>query len=332
MTTTLVERIRAVLPHLPPTVSLEDAVAALAEGYAHKDNALVANAQALDAFSETVLRYVHGNFDQLMDENTDNSHLGTIALGVNVLLEEISIKAEALQRASDEAQDANQAKSAFLANMSHELRTPLNAIIGYSELIQDDLHERDDPELSEDLGKILKAARHLLQLISDILDLSKVEAGRLEMLIEDVSISNLVEDVAELARPLIEGRGNTFTIVCPVDVVIASDGVKLKQILLNLLSNAAKFTADGTVTLAAAVTGDELGFSVSDTGAGIPSDRLGAIFDPFVQAEATTSKNYGGTGLGLAISQRFCQMMGGEITVTSRVGDGSTFAVRLPLI
>jgi len=331
MTTALVEKIRAVLPHLPPDVSLDGAVSALTEGYIEKEFAMDSTSAALDAFSATVLRYVKSDFGHVMDENTGNDYLDAIALGVNVLVEEIEIQSDAVQRGRDEAQAANRAKSAFLANMSHELRTPLNAIIGYSELIQDDVLGYENDELNGDISKILRAARHLLQLISDILDLSKVEAGRLELLLEELSLVHLVQDVSEVVRPLIEGRRNTFTIHCPQDTTLVGDGVKLRQVLLNLLSNAAKFTEDGDISLTAEVIDGELLLSVADTGAGIPPDRLDAIFDPFVQAEATTSKAYGGTGLGLAISQRFCRIMGGDITVASVVGKGSTFRIAIPV-
>ncbi|NJN18643.1 MAG: ammonium transporter [Oscillochloris sp.] len=239
--------------------------------------------------------------------------------------------------AKEAAEAASRAKSTFLANMSHELRTPLNAIIGYSEMLREEADDLGYDDFSPDLEKIRTAGKHLLELINNILDLSKIEAGRMELFNEIFSIDQMLNDVLVTVRPLIEQRGNQFVIERdPQHGMMHADLTKIRQVLLNLLSNAAKFTENGTITLRVAKHdteyGDLIRFSVSDTGIGMSEEQVGRLFQEFMQADASTTRRYGGTGLGLALSKRFAQMMGGDIGVASALGTGSTFTVTLPLI
>ena len=241
-----------------------------------------------------------------------------------------------MSEARNAAEQANRAKSTFLANMSHELRTPLNAILGYSEMLMEEAEELEEDNFSEDLEKINSAGTHLLSLINDVLDLSKIEAGRTELFVEDFSIGELVSDTAATTKPLIEKNGNEFIVEVDDPKLNAhQDLTKVRQALLNLLSNAAKFTDKGTVTLTARAEPDGpthwLVLSVRDTGIGVPEEKHERLFEEFSQADASTTRQYGGTGLGLAISRRFCRLMGGDITVISALGEGSTFTIRIPL-
>jgi len=240
-----------------------------------------------------------------------------------------------LQATTVELTVASQHKSDFMANMSHELRTPLNAIIGYSELLQEEAEDIGEASFVADLGKIGAAARHQLRLINDILDLSKIEAGKMTLNIEAFDIAGMVREVQAVTQPLVEKKGNTFVIDCPPDIgTMQADPVRVHQSLLNLVSNAAKFTEGGTVTLRIAKHEEgapHLTFAVSDTGIGMTPEQMGKLFKSFSQAEATTQHKYGGTGLGLAISRDFCRMMGGDIVVTSEAGVGSTFTITLPV-
>ncbi len=239
-----------------------------------------------------------------------------------------------LLAARREAEDASASKSRFLANTSHELRTPLNAIIGYSEMLEEELSDAGQMEYLPDLQRIRSAGKHLLSLINDILDLSKIEAGKMELFVDAFHVRDAVDDVCTTIRPLLEKNGNAFRLVGDADLgTMRSDATRLRQVLLNLLSNASKFTERGTITLEVhheRANGGWLSFAVSDTGIGMTPDQLDRVFDAFSQAEAATASKYGGTGLGLPISRRFCQMMGGDITVSSTLGEGSTFLVRLP--
>ena len=276
------------------------------------------------------------------------------------------LRSEEFRRAALAAESANRSKSIFLANMSHELRTPLNAIIGYSEILQEDARDIGADEFIDDLQKINTAGQHLLALIKDILDFSKIEAGRIDLHIETFTILNLIEQVVATIAPMADKNSNILEIQCPEDIgSMQTDLTKLRQSLLNLLSNASKFTCSGAITftiarwaetpaetakrrkqLAASRGGgqadnsssawsssqDWIVFTVKDTGIGMSSEQLARIFDPFTQADSSTTKKYGGTGLGLTITKKFCEMMGGEITAFSELEKGSTFTIRLPAI
>ena len=238
-------------------------------------------------------------------------------------------QAELLLRQKEAAEAASIAKSRFLANMSHELRTPLNAIIGYSEMLIEDAEVA--PEVAEDLRKICASGTHLLALINNILDLSKIEAGKMELWPEEFSVPSLVDGVLATIEPLAARRGNQLRVVCPRSVgVMRSDLLKVRQVLLNLLSNAAKFTSEGTITLTVRRADDRVEFEVADTGVGISPESLRRLFEDFEQADAATARDFGGTGLGLALSRRFCRLMGGDVDVASELGRGSIFTVSLP--
>jgi len=241
---------------------------------------------------------------------------------------------EQVQETSRDLEAASRHKSQFLANMSHELRTPLNAIIGYSEMLQEEAEDLGEEAFIPDLQKVNAAGKHLLGLINDILDLSKIEAGRMDLYLEDFEVGQLVREVEAIVKPLMDKNDNELVVVCPPDAVsMHADLTKVRQTLFNLLSNAAKFTDHGTISLTVQrETDDWLTFTVEDTGIGMTEEQLGRLFEAFSQAEASTRSQYGGTGLGLAICRHFCRLMGGDLTVTSTFGQGSTFTVRLPAV
>jgi signal transduction histidine kinase len=242
-----------------------------------------------------------------------------------------------IRAAKELAEEASRLKSDFLANVSHELRTPLNAIIGYSEILQEDAADIGNPQFIDDLDKIHRAGKHLLLLINDILDLSKIESGKTEIFIEEVDLKLMLKDIETMVFPMMEKNNNAFAVEKKelFFKTMDADVTKLKQILFNLLSNAAKFTSDGIITLTVKnyLRGEEerVMFAVSDTGIGLTPEQIQKLFRHFSQADASTTRKYGGTGLGLVISRRFCEMMGGQLCVTSEINKGSTFTVDLPI-
>jgi signal transduction histidine kinase len=238
-----------------------------------------------------------------------------------------------IQNKSRQLAEASQHKSQFLANMSHELRTPLNAIIGVSEMLREDAEAAKQD--TEPLDRVLGAGRHLLALINDILDLSKIEAGRMELQLETFPLAPLIADVVKTIEPLAAKNANRVTVDCDGAIgTLHADQMRLRQALLNLMSNANKFTECGSIAIDARLQdgSDCVSISVADTGIGMTPEQMGKLFQEFSQASSGTAAKYGGTGLGLAISKRFCQMMGGDITVASEPGRGSTFTIRLPRI
>jgi signal transduction histidine kinase/CheY-like chemotaxis protein/HAMP domain-containing protein len=248
------------------------------------------------------------------------------------------------QAATDAAEAANKAKSTFLANMSHELRTPLNAIIGYSEMLEEEAAETGLDEMVPDLQKVHGAGKLLLGLVNDILDLSKIEAGKMTLYLERFDLNLLINEVCSTIQPMIEKNSNNLELLVPDNLgEMVADQVKVRQCLFNLLSNASKFTKQGAIVLAVGkemappLTGGDATpipwavFHISDTGIGMTSDQLEKLFQPFTQADSSTTRHYGGTGLGLTITQRFCEMMGGGITVQSEINKGTTFTIRLPV-
>jgi signal transduction histidine kinase/DNA-binding response OmpR family regulator/CHASE3 domain sensor protein len=244
---------------------------------------------------------------------------------------------EEVVKAKEAAETANKTKSLFLANMSHELRTPLNAILGYSEMLHEEAVDKDLDEFSGDLEKINAAGKHLLTLIDDILDLSKIEAGKMDLLLDNFDVAEMIDEVASTIRPLVEKNANTLHIGCAPDLgVMHADLTKVRQVLFNLLSNAAKFTHDGLVTLDASRRrmdeSEWIVFCISDTGIGLSSEQILKLFQAFTQADASTTRKFGGSGLGLALTRRFCQLMGGDVTVHSVPGEGSVFTITLPAV
>lgn len=254
-------------------------------------------------------------------------------------MDEKSRTEEALRIAKSAAEAANSAKSQFLANMSHELRTPLNAIIGYSEILREDAEEQGHPGSVPDLQRINTAGRHLLTLINEVLDVARIEAGRVELTPERFAVCDMLGDVRTTMGSLVEANGNAFEIDCPAQIgAMVADVTKVRQVLTNLLSNSAKFTENGTVRLeisrfrdSADGAGQEwIVFRVSDTGTGIPADSLETIFNAFESSSHGRPAGHGGTGLGLAICRHYCELMGGAIRVESEPGQGAVFTVRLP--
>ncbi|HEX8409721.1 MAG TPA: response regulator [Thermoanaerobaculia bacterium] len=262
------------------------------------------------------------------------SHAELLVLAMEDVTERRRAEGE-VAKAKEAAEAANRTKSLFLANMSHELRTPLNAIVGYSEMLQEEASERNLQDFGADLAKISTAGKHLLGLINDILDLSKIEAGKMELRLESFDITSLIAEVASTLEMQVAKNGNTLEIVCSPDIgVMRGDLGKVRQGLFNLVSNAAKFTHDGKVKVEAEREvmdgGDWIVFRVSDTGIGLSATQLVRLFQPFTQADASTTRKFGGTGLGLALTRRFCQMMSGDVTVQSVPGAGSVFTIKLP--
>jgi signal transduction histidine kinase/ActR/RegA family two-component response regulator len=276
-----------------------------------------------------------GKLDTEVGFQSRRDEIGTMAKAVQVFKENaiylVELKEQA-EAAMEQAKSASKAKSAFLANMSHELRTPLNAIIGYSEMMLEDAQDEGAEERVSDLQKVRGSGRHLLGLINDILDISKIEANKLELNVASVEVAGVVSDVESTAAALMDANENQFTVEVPESIGnIECDSQRLSQILLNLLSNAAKFTEKGEISLHVERKDDGwVRFVIRDTGIGMSAEQVDRLFEPFVQADSSISQRFGGTGLGLSISLRFVEMMGGRINIESEPGVGSCFTVSLP--
>jgi signal transduction histidine kinase/ActR/RegA family two-component response regulator len=281
--------------------------------------------------------------NELAEDFDADESVAALNAGIGDLLRLIADRSSAIERGVDDlaharhaAESANLAKSQFLANMSHELRTPLNAIIGYAEMLQEDAEDAGDDATVQDLNRILTAAKHLLSLINEILDLSKIEAGRMDVTASAFNPVEMLTDLVETIRPMADQKGNTVTLApCAGEIIANTDSMKLRQCVLNLLSNAAKFTKNGNVDIEFARKShngvDQLFITVRDTGIGMSKEHMGRLFQPFVQADPTITQQYGGTGLGLTITRRFAQLLGGDVTVQSALGEGAAFTLHVPI-
>jgi len=294
---------------------------------------------AMGAF-ETIYRSKDGreipmSFSTGILKSADGTASGMIAVAQDITARKR--QEQELQEAKVAAEAANATKSQFLATMSHELRTPLNAIIGYTEMMQEEAEDNGHDEYVPDLKKVHSSAKHLLALINDVLDLSKIEAGKMDLYLETVEVKPLIDDVVAVVAPLVDKKANRLSLSLGPNLgSIHADVTKVRQSLFNLLSNASKFTEKGTITLDICriwQEGSEIfRFEVADTGIGMNKEQLGRMFQAFTQADASTTRKFGGTGLGLVISRNFCQMMGGDITVESEEGKGTKFTITLPAV
>jgi len=324
-------------------VVVSSAMAAISLGVAYVTTRTLL--KPIRELSDVAARVAKGDLTARCDA-TRNDELGLLGAAINEMVGQlqenirdldarIHERTRQLLASERKAHEASRAKTAFLANMSHELRTPLNAIIGYSEMLEEEAEDQGVEEFIADLNKIQTAGRHLLELIDDVLDLSKVEAGKMALFIETFEVASLVNDVRTTLAPAAERNGNQLRVHCPEGTgSMESDPTRVRQVLINLLSNACKFTEGGVVSLDVSrrsANGHEwVEFRVTDTGIGMTGDQLRKVFDTFTQADASTTRLYGGTGLGLALSRRLCRLLGGDIEARSRPGEGSVFVARLP--
>ncbi|MBK5256855.1 MAG: PAS domain S-box protein [Vicinamibacteria bacterium] len=301
------------------------------------DEALTMSAKAT---LETVYRAKNGreipmSFSTGVLKSADGTASGMIAVAQDITARKLHEKE--LKEAKVAAEAANATKSQFLATMSHELRTPLNAIIGYTEMMQEEAEDSGHDEYVPDLKKVHSSAKHLLALINDVLDLSKIEAGKMDLYLETVEVKPLIDDVVSVVAPLVDKKANKLSVCLGPNLgSVHADVTKVRQSLFNLLSNSSKFTERGTITLdvhrAWHEGAERFTFAVSDTGIGMNKEQLGRMFQAFTQADASTTRKFGGTGLGLVISRNFCQMMGGDIVVESEEGKGTKFTITLPVV
>jgi signal transduction histidine kinase/CheY-like chemotaxis protein len=292
----------------------------------------LARERGMQSIIDAMMRVASGDFEIQIEFELEDDFLEALMLGLNMMAEELAALSTEFIKARDAALAASATKSAFLASMSHELRTPLNAIIGYAELIQEDAELDGEEQLAEDTNKILTASRHLVSLINDILDLSKIEAGKIELAPETFVVEELCQGLTATIAPLAVNKSNNLEVeIEPMLGSIHSDRTRLRQILLNLLSNANKFTNEGTVRFIIWQdrVREQVCFTVEDSGIGIDKARQAAIFEPFVQEDSTTTRRFGGTGLGLAISKHLAGMLGGDIELESEPGKGSRFTLRV---
>jgi signal transduction histidine kinase len=286
----------------------------------------------LDEILRVVTAMTALDFRHKLEPREDDDWLiNALAIGLNITSDELRRRAEALTETRDRALSANRAKTAFLTNMSHELRTPLNAIIGYSELLREECADTLPEHQLSDLDRVVSAGRHLLSLIKDTLDLSKIEAGKTELIIDTFALDTLIDEVVGTVLTLAESRGNELVLERSPDLGrMVTDRTRLAQILYNLLSNAIKFTTLGTIRFSVRRSADDIVFTVEDTGIGIPQDKLDVVFGAFNQADEETTRRFGGTGLGLAIARWIVDAHGGAIRAEAREPRGCRMVVELP--
>ena len=331
-----------VLDTFAPQNELEQEICRLGSQLRETKRLILSRESYLEQILGVMMQLAEGHFPEaflldFMNDTEDKDELiNAIMVTLYMMAEELSAARQNLVDAHDKAVKANETKSMFLANMSHELRTPLNAIIGYTELIHEDAMDAGAQEVVDDADKILIAARHLLSLISDILDVSKIEAGKMDLFLETISIKELIHEILTTLEPLARAQGNTLLREVDDNLgMMVVDQTKMRQILINIMSNAIKFTHEGRVRFQATSElineAPHIKFVIEDTGIGIAPERIKAIFEPFIQADGSTTREFGGTGLGLAISSHFINMMKGHIHVDSVIGEGSTFTLTFPI-